>query len=287
MSVRIALTAICTVLPVLVLLRYFYAQDVFREPRGPRVRTFLLGFLVTIPAIPIELVLGVVPSRALGPIGSAFYIAFVMAAIPEESLKLWVIGRYCARRPTFDEPMDGIVYGATAALGFAAFENALYVAEGGLWTAVARSLTAVPMHAVMGAILGYYMARSRFGGRRGDVWKGWGIAVIVHGLYDLGPIALASLLAWQGNRIPVGLVYTPCLILFFGVIGVSTTRVARLVRRLHSGQLEAQARARAAALRESAGTAGEARSMEPSRLGVEPDSSAETPGRQPVPREPE
>ena len=42
-------------------------------------------------------------------------------------VKFLIILFYCSRLDEFDEPMDGLVYGATAALGFAMAENFDYV----------------------------------------------------------------------------------------------------------------------------------------------------------------
>ena len=57
--------------------------------------------------------------------------AFLITALPEETLKLlaFVLGAGFSRE--LDEPMDGIVYGAAAALGFTAIENALFLFESG------------------------------------------------------------------------------------------------------------------------------------------------------------
>ncbi|MEI6171871.1 MAG: PrsW family glutamic-type intramembrane protease [bacterium] len=246
MSIQTALAIVFTVLPVVVLLRYFYTRDVRREPRTALVKTFLLGLLVTIPAVPLSLGLSaVLPLFSPGPLLAALYDAFVVAAIPEELLKLLVIALYCARRVSFDEPMDGIVYGATAALGFAALENVLYVADGGLVTAAVRSVTAVPMHAIMGAVLGYYVARARFGGgRRIDIWKGWGIAVLMHGLYDFGPMAFSRLAGQETPPAGMGLLLLGFLLLFLAVVITSGVFMGRLIRRLRAEQLVVHPHAR-------------------------------------------
>ena len=239
MVARIVLTVVCTILPFFVLLRYYYTRDVFREPRSALIRTFLLGFAITVPAVLVEFGLGAVPLQSFGLIPGALYVAFVVAAIPEELLKLWVICGYCTRLDDFDEPMDGIVYGATAALGFAAVENVLYVAEGGLVVAAIRSVTSVPMHAMCGAILGYFVAQARFGERRGAAWKGLGVAVLVHGLYDFAVLAFARL----GAHVEVapGLFWAMVglFILFVGVLIVSWLGIRRLIFRLQEDQLRA------------------------------------------------
>jgi RsiW-degrading membrane proteinase PrsW (M82 family) len=242
MGIQTALAIVFTVLPIVVLLRYFYTRDMCREPRVALAKTFLLGLLVTIPAIPLTLGLSeILPLLSLGPLLAALYDAFVVAAVPEELLKLLVIVLYCARRVSFDEPMDGVVYGATAALGFAALENVLYVADGGLVTAAVRSVTAVPMHAMMGAVLGYYVARARFGGgRRIEIWKGWGIAVLMHGLYDFGPMALSRLAAEETPPAGMGLLFLGLLLLFLGIVITSGLSMRRLIQRLRTAQLAVQ-----------------------------------------------
>ena len=201
MGTRTVLTVLCTILPVAVLLRYFYVRDAHREPRSILVKTFLLGLLATIPVVLLDLALEALRPASLSLLRGALYEAFVLAAIPEELLKLAVILRYSIRQASFNEPMDGIVYGATAALGFAFLENALYVAQGGLVVAALRSVTAVPMHAAAGAILGHFAARSRFArGGRLEACKGLAAAVTLHGLYDFAALGAAGL----ATGIPAG-----------------------------------------------------------------------------------
>ncbi len=243
MGTQISLTAVCAVLPFLLLLRYYYRSDLFREPRGNLVRTFLLGLVVMIPAAFVELGLAAVPVRALGPMPAAFYSAFVVAAIPEEALKLFVIGRYCARLPDFSEPMDGIVYGATVGLGFAALENAIYVLGGGLLVAILRGVTSVPLHATCGAVLGYYVARGRLEQRRGSVLTGLAIAVIIHGLYDFGPMAYLELARLETQLPHEGPIFLGLAALFLVVLVSSWLGMRRLIRRLHAEQLRSASRA--------------------------------------------
>jgi RsiW-degrading membrane proteinase PrsW (M82 family) len=47
-------------------------------------------------------------------------------------------------------------------MGFAAFENILYVFQGGFKVALLRAFTAIPAHATFGVIMGYYMGKSKF-----------------------------------------------------------------------------------------------------------------------------
>ena len=197
------------------------------------MRTFLLGLLSTVPVIVLAFPLDRFHPRFGGPLQLALYEAFILAAIPEELLKLLVVRLYSARRQSFDEPMDGIVYGATAALGFAALENALYVMDGGWMTALVRAVTAVPMHAAAGAILGYGVACGRFSSSgRAAVWTAWGAAALVHGLYDFGLLGTAKLAESAGGSAKEGLTILGLLLLALGVLIGSISWTLRTVRRL-------------------------------------------------------
>jgi len=74
----------------------------------------------------------------------------------EESFKLLAtLPAYRSR--AFNEPIDGVVYATTAALGFATVENIFYVMEGGWLVALLRASLSVPGHAFFGATMGFYL----------------------------------------------------------------------------------------------------------------------------------
>ena len=63
--------------------------------------------------------------------------------------------------------MDGIVYGVLISLGFATFENYEYVYVyfpdiDSYYIAIIRALSAIPMHAMCGIIMGYYLGMHYF-----------------------------------------------------------------------------------------------------------------------------
>ena len=234
---------ICAVLPSVVLLRYFYARDVHREPRGVLIKTFLLGVLIYVPVVLVGLPLLYLKPSLNGPLLGGLYLALVCVAVPEEWFKFLVVTRYSARHPAFDEPMDGIVYGATASLGFATFENLLCVAGGGWSVALLRGFTAVPMHASLGAILGYYVGQAKFSkGRRNLLWKGLLVAVLLHGLYDFPMLtALEVALAQQeptGGEAPSAGMPWGLYALFVGVLIFAGIWALSVVRRLRREQLQ-------------------------------------------------
>ena len=69
----------------------------------------------------------------------------------------------------FNEPMDGIVYGVCASLGFATLENFYYVyiisdtfGTSAMTLALVRAFSAVPAHAVFGIFMGYFFMKYVF-----------------------------------------------------------------------------------------------------------------------------
>jgi RsiW-degrading membrane proteinase PrsW (M82 family) len=87
-------------------------------------------------------------------------------ALPEEAVKILVIVGVSARRRPLDDPMDTVVYGAAAGLGFAAYENLAYLVQHAeMWRALAalRSVLTVPFHGALGIIAGAYLAIARSG----------------------------------------------------------------------------------------------------------------------------
>jgi protease PrsW len=88
------------------------------------------------------------------------------AAAPEEAVKILAIVAISARRRPFADPMDTVLYGAAAGLGFAAYENLAYLVQHAeMWRSLAalRSVLTVPFHGALGVIAGAYLAIARSG----------------------------------------------------------------------------------------------------------------------------
>lgn len=189
MTVALVLILLSSQAPVVVLYSYVYFRDQKgREPLALLIKTFFLGALACIPAAFLEATASIQtePSRGVGVVvllASAFLVGLI-----EEGLKNIVMRWYPYRRAEFDEPYDGIMYAVSISLGFAAFENLLYVAESGLSTAVARMFTAVPMHAMCGVLMGYEMGRAKFAlsptERASYLRRSLWVPIALHGAYD-------------------------------------------------------------------------------------------------------
>jgi RsiW-degrading membrane proteinase PrsW (M82 family) len=178
--------------PVWALLTFFYVRDRYdKEPRALLVRVFLYGMGVTMVAA-LTGVWSLNFLRQVAPEGSLAYLVienFIVVALVEEGLKYWVVMRQAYRHPAFNEPYDGMIYAITTSLGFAALENILYVAQGGLQIAFMRGVLSVPGHALFAAAMGYYLGRAKFartdGKEQQNLRRALLVPVLLHGTYDV------------------------------------------------------------------------------------------------------
>ncbi|MCP4755813.1 MAG: PrsW family intramembrane metalloprotease [Proteobacteria bacterium] len=157
----IVLASIVGFLPGIFWLYYFYKKDVIEpEPRSLIIKTYLVGILVAVPVVVVEMKL---------PFGSdTMTMAVGGAPVVEELFKLLAVYWFVYRHKEFDEPMDGIVYAASLALGFASIENVAYLfraLQSGDFKLVfsLRALLSVPGHALFSSIWGYGLGLVKFG----------------------------------------------------------------------------------------------------------------------------
>ncbi|MFA5614682.1 MAG: PrsW family intramembrane metalloprotease [Methanoculleus sp.] len=168
---------------------YFYRRDRFEpEPAALVIKIFLLGALVTLPVAFIEGFLGLF-------IASPLVMGVIVAPIIEECGKFQVVRRFAYRNIEFDEPMDGIVYAASAGLGLASLENVLYVFTAymtspslAVGTIIARAIFSVPGHALFSSVWGYALGRAKFMAaehRGAVVIRGLILGMVLHGIFNL------------------------------------------------------------------------------------------------------
>ena len=183
------MTLLITILPSLALVLYFVKSDKFKEPNRIIIITFLFGILITIPAGYLNSLID--KNFATGEIfNDALLSGFFGGGPVEELLKFSVLYFYILKEKAFNEPMDALVYGVLASLGFATLENFQYVfyLDSEFWTAqeiaIFRSYSAIPLHGLCGAIMGFYFGQYAFSANK----KYLGLAIIVpiifHGSYN-------------------------------------------------------------------------------------------------------
>jgi RsiW-degrading membrane proteinase PrsW (M82 family) len=186
--------AAAILLPAAFWIGYFHYKDRFRpEPPLNLLVSYLLGFLSALACYEFY---GVLAKAGF----AADLQALLVRTTPMELFSYWVVFvglveelfkflpyiLAVRRFKAFDEPIDGIVYAAALAVGFAGFENLGYLRHlQGLafWgRAVASPLT----HTVFSSIWGYAVARAIL--RRGSVAFAaiWSVALagLAHGLFN-------------------------------------------------------------------------------------------------------
>lgn len=175
------------VAPGLAIAIYIYWKDKFdKEPKRLMVLGFFLGIISTILAVILEKTwthFGFNMSN--NTLMTAFY-AFIVVGFSEELSKYIFLKRYLYTHKEFDEPYDGITYAVMVSMGFATLENILYVADGGLSTAIMRMFLAVPAHAAFAVIMGYYVGLAKFNPEKRTQYLLTGLlgATALHGAYD-------------------------------------------------------------------------------------------------------
>lgn len=96
-------------------------DDLHPEPRGLLILSFLVGMLATACAYPIEKFI------AANLPHSNDLALLSLWAVTEETLKFLGIYIVALKSKYFDEPIDGVIYLITIALGFSALENTMFL----------------------------------------------------------------------------------------------------------------------------------------------------------------
>ena len=154
--------------PPAILATIFVRLDMFREPVRAVVLTLIISYAAT--SIFGEIKYGVLDLPESW-VSNNFINSLFLIALPEELTKFLVLYFYCVRIREFNEPMDGLVYGSLAGLGFGineALGYAKYYQEEAtssievIDNILMRGLIAVPGHAFDGIIMGAFVGVALF-----------------------------------------------------------------------------------------------------------------------------
>ena len=158
---------LAALVPAAFLMVQVYRLDrIEKEPAGLLLKLALFGALSGLAAGAIEGALTRVLDVTLG--GGMLRLMlenFLAVALVEEACKRWVVLKFAWRHPAFDYRFDAVVYCVFSALGFAALENILYVAEYGFAVAVSRALLSVPGHCLFAVYMGIYLGQAKMAER--------------------------------------------------------------------------------------------------------------------------
>ena len=217
--------------PGIAICLFIFHRDAYdREPKLNLLVSFLLGAVVVLPVALVELFFHRFLQDTLIEVAIS---AYLVVALTEELGKFIVLRLYAFPKKTFDEPLDGIVYGVVIAMGFATVENIMYVREYGFQTAIVRMFLSVPAHGTFGVLMGYYAGKAKFDQRNKNtlLLKGVAWAVLFHGTFDF-------FLFLQGNQYVRE--YLSDLLLFLGAFASFVIAVRLSLRHVKQHRLLSQ-----------------------------------------------
>ena len=175
----VANSLIFGIIPSLVWLTFFMLEDRKKpEPSRMVLYVFIAGGLSTaLAALPELYIQRLFTAHSIVASSPIFLFSF---GLIEELAKFLAVYIVVKRSKFFDEWTDGMVYMITAALGFAALENALNLigTDFIVQVTIVRGIGATLLHALASALVGFYWMRRR-------IPEGLLFAAILHGVFNL------------------------------------------------------------------------------------------------------
>jgi len=201
-----------TLIPSFFWLWIYRLQD--REQPEPRYlirKLFFAGMLITIPAIFLED--GFIPNQLFGYQNWVYILVVViLTALIEELLKFFAAKKVVWKLSVFDQPIDGVIYSISVALGFALVENFFYFLpfafpipipakftlifshreiianfwQNFFWIFVSRFIFTTLMHTLASGVLGIYLGKAKFDKANSTklIIKGLIWAIAFHALFN-------------------------------------------------------------------------------------------------------
>ncbi|NOT50817.1 MAG: PrsW family intramembrane metalloprotease [Chitinophagaceae bacterium] len=175
--------------PGIAICLFIFYKDIYnREPKLNLIVSFILGCFAIVPAIFFEDAFSYTNDRTVT--GVAIF-SYAIVAFSEEFSKFIGLRLYAYNQKSFDEPLDGIVYGVMVSMGFATLENIMYVlkyAEIGMGyeVGIKRMFLSVPAHATFGVVMGYFIGKAKSDPKNSFMLMVAGLlsAIFLHGTYD-------------------------------------------------------------------------------------------------------
>ncbi|MBQ6538743.1 MAG: PrsW family intramembrane metalloprotease [Bacilli bacterium] len=183
-------------LPVVLIGYYIYAKDRNKEPKSLLFKLLLGGigsvFLVFILNDIIGLFIPNFDKMLESKDTLTLFIASIFGVGLVEEISKWIFAyKISYNNKEFDELYDMIIYCVFVALGFALFENLMYVLVGGLSVGITRAFLAVPGHACDGVFMGYFLGLAKYydlnknpSMRNKNIALSIIVPTLMHGVYD-------------------------------------------------------------------------------------------------------
>lgn len=174
---------VSAITPPLLIVLFIYRNDLYeKEPHKLLITTFFLGCFLILPMILIESITEKI-------FKNIFIFSMIGVALVEEGVKYLALLKFNFPKKDFNEPYDGIIYSLVLTMGFALVENIMYVigsGSEGASVSVLRMLTAIPMHATCGIVMGYFMGMAKMNekNKTKNLMLSIILPVLIHGLYN-------------------------------------------------------------------------------------------------------
>ncbi len=193
----ISILLFLALLPVIAICLFIYEKDKNKEPVKLLVKLFGLGVVSCFVTLAYTNAFGtLIPFVNNDPSKMNFFqvllYSFLVVALIEEVSK-WIMVYFVGyKNKEFNELYDIIVYSVFVSLGFACFENILYVVPSqNIITGIFRALLSVPGHACDAIAMGYFLSIAKIyqiHGRKElekrSIIYSILVPTILHGIYD-------------------------------------------------------------------------------------------------------
>ncbi len=187
-------------IPALVVLLYYYHRDRHPEPWMVVGGVFVLGALSCLVVYPLQRWAQSFFPPALAPGSLLFLECLLIPGGIEESIKLLVVLAAVGWRRDFDHPVDGLIYGTAAALGFTFGEDLRYYLVHGVdGTRILSTVTHPWFSCFWASSLGWARVLPRRQGL-GLIFLGLLSSIFVHALFDFFILAADARQSWAWLR---------------------------------------------------------------------------------------
>ncbi|MGM9878224.1 MAG: PrsW family intramembrane metalloprotease [Bacilli bacterium] len=189
----VQLYLLIAIFPIYLIGLYIYNKDKEKEPISFLFKLLFAGLLSAITVIFFSTLIylfGLEMDTTNMNTNDILIYCFLHVASVEEGSKLLYLYLFAYKSKYYDYTFDMIVYGVFVSLGFALFENIIYVFDYGMKVGLQRAGTAIIIHACCGVLMGLFLGKAKVKELNNDqvsyAYKIFSflIPMCIHGMYD-------------------------------------------------------------------------------------------------------
>ena len=194
---------------------YFWLRSLKPTPEYRRTcRTLLLRGLLVVLGVCLfsataSLLWNLSGAKKISPLLNAAFRTFVVASLSEETVKLYMAFRKVKKSGEPISWFDITIYVTILGISFTLIEDFVYLFESSIGHVLVRGL--MPLHVYYSMMMGWYVGKSLYTGKKRYAVIGFVVPWFLHGLYDFS--IAEEFLALNDN-----LVFVPFLVIFVSMI---------------------------------------------------------------------